>query len=87
MMDDRNLVRAFNEARSEAAFAELVGRHVDFVYRTALRVLDGDVHAAKDVSQSVFIDLASKASTLDKRPSLTGWLHTSTVYAARKAIR
>jgi RNA polymerase sigma factor (sigma-70 family) len=87
MMDDLNLVRAFNEARSEDAFAELVGRHVDFVYRTALRVLDGDVHAAKDVSQSVFIDLASKASTLDKRPSLTGWLHTSTVYAARKAIR
>ena len=86
-MDDRDLVRAFNEARSEAAFAELVGRHVDFVYRTALRVLDGDVHAAKDVSQSVFIDLASKASTLDNRPSLTGWLHTSTVYAATKAIR
>jgi RNA polymerase sigma factor (sigma-70 family) len=45
------------------------------------------VHAAKDVSQSVFIDLASKASTLDNRPSLTGWLHTSTVYAATKAIR
>ena len=87
MMDDRDLVRAFNEARSEAAFAELVGRHVGFVYRTALRVLDGDVHAAKDVSQSVFIDLASKASTLDNRPSLTGWLHTSTVYAATKAIR
>lgn len=86
-MDDRDLVRAFNEARSEAAFAELVGRHVGFVYRTALRVLDGDVHAAKDVSQSVFIDLASKASTLDNRPSLTGWLHTSTVYAATKAIR
>ncbi len=86
-MDDRDLVRAFNEARSEAAFAELVGRHVGFVYRTALRVLGGDVHAAKDVSQSVFIDLASKASTLDNRPSLTGWLHTSTVYAATKAIR
>ena len=86
-MDDRNLVRAFNEARSEAAFAELMGRHVGFVYRTALRVLDGDVHAAKDVSQSVFIDLASKASILDNRPSLTGWLHTSTVYAATKAIR
>ena len=44
MMDDLNLVRAFNEARSEDAFAELVGRHVDFVYRTALRVLDGDVY-------------------------------------------
>lgn len=86
-MDDRDLVRAFNEARSEAAFAELVGRHVGFVYRTALRVLDGDVHAAKDVSQSVFIDLASKASILENRPSLTGWLHTSTVYAATKAIR
>ena len=87
MTDDRNLIRAFNETRSEAAFAELVGRYVDFVYRTALRVLDGDVHTAKDVSQSVFIALASKASTLANRPSLAGWLHTSTCYAATKAIR
>ena len=87
MMDDRDLVRAFNQARSEAAFAGLVGRYVDFVFRTALRVLDGDVHTARDVSQSVFIDLASKASTLGNRPSLAGWLHKSTVFAATKAIR
>jgi RNA polymerase sigma factor (sigma-70 family) len=87
MTDDRTLLCAYAKLGSEAAFSELVGRHLDFVYGTALRVLGGDEHMAKDVSQSVFVDLARKASTLVNRSILTGWLYTSTCFAAAKAVR
>ena len=35
---------------SEAAFRELVVRYTDFVYSTALRLVDGDTHRAEDVA-------------------------------------
>jgi len=87
MTDDQILLRAFNAEGSETAFARLVDQHLDFVYCIALRILKGDEHLAQDVSQTVFIDLASKAATLVHRTDLAGWLHTSTCHAAAKAIR
>ena len=33
-----------------------MARHIDFVYSTALRVVNGDSHLAQDVAQTVFID-------------------------------
>jgi len=36
---DSQLLRAYAEHRSEPAFAELVRRHVDFVYSAALRMV------------------------------------------------
>jgi hypothetical protein len=41
MMDDEQLLHACVRERSEAAFGELVARHIDFVYSTALRVVNG----------------------------------------------
>ena len=35
--DDMALVREYAATQSEPAFAELVGRHFDFVYSAALR--------------------------------------------------
>jgi DNA-directed RNA polymerase specialized sigma24 family protein len=64
MMDDEQLLGAYAGERSESAFGELVARHIDFVYSTALRVVNGDSHLAQDVSQTVFIDLARKAASL-----------------------
>jgi DNA-directed RNA polymerase specialized sigma24 family protein len=58
MMDDEQLLGAYARERSESAFGELVARHIDFVYSTALRVVNGDSHLAQDVAQTVFIDLA-----------------------------
>jgi hypothetical protein len=39
MMDDEQLLHAYARERSEAAFGELVARHIDFAYSTALRVV------------------------------------------------
>jgi DNA-directed RNA polymerase specialized sigma24 family protein len=80
MMDDEQLLHAYARERSEAAFGELVTRHIDFVYSAALRVVNGDGHLAQDVAQTVFIDLARKAGSLPGGVRLAGWLHRHTCY-------
>jgi RNA polymerase sigma factor (sigma-70 family) len=87
MADDCALLRDYAQSGSEEAFAELVRRHLDLVYSAALRSVNGDQELAKDVCQSVFIDLARKASGLCSRSVLTGWLYTSACFAAAKAVR
>ena len=87
MMDDKQLLHAYARERSESAFGELVARHIDFVYSTALRVVSGDSHLAEDVAQTVFIDLARKAGSLPGDVGLAGWLHHHTCYTAAKAVR
>jgi RNA polymerase sigma factor (sigma-70 family) len=87
MTPDGELLRRYAEAGSEAAFAELVQRHVDLVYSAALRQVNGDAHLAHDVSQAVFTDLARKAATLSRHRALTGWLYTGAHFAAAKAVR
>src|SRR5271154_4754252 len=77
MTPDSELLRQFARTNSEAAFAELVKRHVNLVYSAALRQMNGDEHLAKDVAQMVFTDLAQKAGSLSHRETLTGWLYTS----------
>jgi RNA polymerase sigma factor (sigma-70 family) len=87
MIDDAALLQDYAQSGSEEAFAELVRRHVDLVYSTAVRTANGDQQLAKDVSQSVFVDLARKASALSRHPVLSGWLYTSACFAAAKAVR
>src|SRR5882672_2564349 len=87
MNGDTELLRRYVEDRSEAAFAELVRLHLNLVYFAALRQVGGDAHRAKDVAQAVFTDLARTASALSRHAVLTGWLYTSTHYAAAKAVR
>src|SRR6188474_2114112 len=87
MKDDATLLADYARRRDEAAFAELVRRHVNFVYAAALRQLNDDAHLAQDVTQVVFVDLARKARTLAGHRVLAGWLFTSTRYAAAKGVR
>lgn len=87
MGGDEQLLRKFAEDGSEDAFTELVRRHIDLVYSTALRVVNGDAHLARDVTQAVFIDLARKASLLQSGVVLEGWLHRDTCYRAATAVR
>ena len=87
MSKDAELLRQYAQSGSETAFAELVGRHLPLVYATALRQGCSDGALAKDVAQTVFIDLARKASSLLGRELLAGWLYTSTRLAASKVVR
>ena len=87
MRSDGELLQRYAEASSEEDFAELVRRHLDLVYSAAVRQLNGNTALAEDVAQSVFADLARKAMALSARPSLTGWLYTSTHFASAKVLR
>lgn len=77
MNDDAALLHRYTEDGSEAAFTELVGRHVDLVYGAALR-RTGDPHRAADVAQQVFTNLARNARKLSRHSVLAAWLHTAT---------
>lgn len=87
MKDDATLLQCYARDRSESDFAELVRRHVNLVYSSALRQVNGDAHLAQDVTQLVFTDLARKASSLATHRVLAGWLFTSTRFAASKLVR
>jgi len=87
---DQQLLREYTGRRSEAAFAELLRRHVDLVYSAALRQVN-PTNLAGDIAQSVFADLARKAPMLARKltpdNSLLGRLHRSTRYAALNHLR
>jgi RNA polymerase sigma factor (sigma-70 family) len=87
MTDDAQLLRQYVDGRSEAAFAELVRRHLALVYHSAVRQLDGDSHLAQDVAQSVFVLLADKSRSLLAHPSLAAWLHAATHFKVAEVRR
>lgn len=83
---DAELLTAYAEQASEAAFSELVGRYVDFVYAVALRMA-ADPQIARDVTQCVFIAAARQARKLAARPVLSGWFHRTAHNLASTAVR
>jgi RNA polymerase sigma factor (sigma-70 family) len=87
MVSDGELLQRFVNEGSEPAFTELVSRHINLVYRAALRRVGGNAHAADDVTQRVFTDLSRKARSLCDRQNLAGWLYTGTRYAAAEVVR
>ena len=83
---DRELLREYVERDTQAAFAEIVGRYIDFVYSVAIRMVMNRQHA-EDVTQAVFVVLACQARQLVERPVLSGWLHRTTQNLAAKIVR
>ena len=81
MTQDAELLRRYSAEGSEADFADLTRRHVDLVYSAALRLVQGDVHSAQDVTQQVFTEVARQANRLARHPALVGWLYTTTAAA------
>ena len=84
---DTLLLRRYAANRDEAAFADLVRRRIDGVYSFALRRVGGDAQLAEDVTQHVFIALASQARGLIRHPDLIGWLYTTTRHRAANVVR
>ena len=84
--NDMELVRQFARENSEAAFTELVRRHLNLVYSVALRWA-GNAGDAQDVTQAVFIILARKAASLREKTLLTGWLYETTRFTAARLLR
>ena len=83
---DMDLLRQYADGNSDAAFAALVSRHVDLVYSAALRKT-GNLHAAEEITQAVFIILAQKAGRIVDKTILPGWLYQTARLTASSFLR
>lgn len=86
LMNDRELLREYAAARSQAAFGELVRRHINLVYSAARRQVR-DPHLAEDITQQVFTLLARKAGGLGGNTVLSAWLYRATRHVASQTLR
>ena len=81
------LLRDYAERDDQGAFGELIARYIDLVYSTAVRRVGGDADLARDVTQTVFADLARKARSLRGEVMLGGWLHRHTGFVSASLVR
>lgn len=91
MTSDLDLLRQFTREHSQEAFTEIVRRHLNLVYSTALRQVRSP-QLAEEIAQSVFADLARQAGKMSGTgvspvSSLTPWLYAVTRRAAIDVIR
>ena len=79
---------AFQAAAGDAeAFAELLERHYDRIYRVSARVLFGEGELAADVAQEVCLKLQDKLAKFRGDSQFTTWLYRIVVNTAYDALR
>lgn len=83
---DFELLRDFARHGDQSAFADLVRRHLDLVYATALRKVE-DSGAAEELAQNVFGILARKSWQFGRDDSVAAWLYRTTLLEAREWLR
>jgi|GEM_PF-3574417 len=86
MTDDHRLLRRFAEEGDEAAFTELVGRHLGMVHGICRR-RTGDSQLAEELAQNVFAALARKAGSIRDGVLVVGWLHRASCLESLRALR
>ena len=83
---DDDLLDRYVAQRDPSAFHDLVQRHLNLVYSSALRRVR-DPHLAQDIAQAVFLILSQKARSARRSPMLTAWLLSTVRYAAANALK
>lgn len=83
---DFEWLQRFTRHGEQSAFAQLVRRHLDLVFATALRKVE-DAGAAQEVAQNVFADLARKAWRFAPDDSLPAWLHKAALVESTSWLR
>src|SRR5579864_4906492 len=83
-LSDEQLLHQFSSVRDETAFETLVRRHGPMVQGVCRRIL-GDVHAAEDAFQAVFLVLVRKSASIRRPELLANWLYGVACRIARKA--
>ena len=78
MDPSRALLNSYVINRSEPAFKELVDRQMTLVYGAALRRTGGDEAVSREITQTVFIDLARKAGAIPVNVVVSAWLYRHT---------
>lgn len=73
-LSDEELVQMYVDDSLEGAFNELVDRHGDKIFRTAYRIT-GDMNAAEEVLQNVFIILVQSLRSFRNDSKFTTWLY------------
>jgi len=73
-LNDEELVQMYVNDSLEGAFNELVDRHGDKIFRTAYRIT-GDMNAAEEVLQNVFIILVQSLRSFRNDSKFTTWLY------------
>jgi RNA polymerase sigma factor (sigma-70 family) len=84
--DDSELLDRYATSGDQAAFSDLVRRHLNLVYSAAARRV-GNHQLAEDVAQAVFIVLAEKPRAARAAKLLSAWLLTTVRYAAANALK
>jgi DNA-directed RNA polymerase specialized sigma24 family protein len=71
---DSQLLERFVTRNQEAAFTELVRRHMRMVRGVCSRIL-WHAQEAQDACQETFVALFQKAPSIRERASIAAWLH------------
>jgi RNA polymerase sigma-70 factor (ECF subfamily) len=82
---DTELVNKANNADA-TAFATLLERHYDLLYRVALRTV-GNPQDAEDIAQDICLALPKKLMSFQGRSKFTTWLYQVTLNQCRDFMR
>ena len=83
---DFERLQRFTRDGEQSAFADVVRRHLDLVFATALRKV-ADPGAAQEIAQNVFTALARKAWRFAPDDSLPAWLHKAALLESKSWLR
>jgi RNA polymerase sigma-70 factor (ECF subfamily) len=83
--DDSDLA-ACAAGGDRAAFAQLLERHYDLIYRVAYRY-SGSTADAEDIAQNICVGLAAKLARFSRRSSFSTWLYALVLASRLSPLR